>query len=87
MPDTTPASAPRYNVATLLDMAKIPEDRLPAFLAELPRLLGDIRAIVRMADTLGKDRFEVIPEHLVWVDDGIMDGSADEKYVRIEHAP
>ena len=42
-----------YPVNTILDMAAIPEDRLPAFLDELPRMLSKLRNLTILASSTG----------------------------------
>lgn len=81
------ADARKYNIATLLDLARIPKDRVPAFLSELPRLLDDIRPLVAIHDELGKDQWDLIAQQLVWVDDGITDGSADVHRITFQSKP
>lgn len=73
----------QYNIATLLDMAKIPEDRLPAFLAELPRILGEIRKAMTFANSLHGSA-AIVAKELIWVDDGIADGSADQTTIEMQ---
>lgn len=60
------SDAPRYSVSTLVNMALIPEEALPRFLAELPVMLANVR---RASEELG-----VAPDTLgscesVWIDD------------------
>lgn len=85
---TTSKTVPaKYNVATLLGIARIPPDRVPAFLGELPRLLDRIRLLVSVEDRLGKGQWEMIAKELIWVDDGITDGSADSTRVTVQLKP
>lgn len=61
--------APRYKVETLVDMARIPEEALPRFLAELPEMLGFIRAMVKVTDAAGGEEFFKLSVPGVWIDD------------------
>ncbi len=70
-----------YSIATLMDIAMIPTDRLPALLAELPRCLDTIRPFALMKKALPKEQVEVIAKSLLWVDDGCTDGEHDETIV------
>ena len=52
-----------YPVATLQDIAAIPADALPRFLAELPTMLETVRLFVDMPP-------EIALRRMVWRDDG-----------------
>ncbi len=54
-----------YDVSTLADIARIPEDRLPAFIEELPQLLK----LVRQSSPSSND-WRVSYGGMVWIDDG-----------------
>lgn len=43
-------SAPEYPIGTLRQMAAIPEDALPRFLAELPTIIAEARKAYAAAD-------------------------------------
>ena len=64
---------PRYSVATLADMAAIPEEALPRFLAELPSMLVEIRRAEEYREALqallgeGAEVQAMTPQ---WIDDG-----------------
>lgn len=45
-------SAPEYRIDTLADMAAIPEEALPRFLAELPDILREMRRLPDLMDQL-----------------------------------
>ena len=60
--------APRYPIATLLDMARVPEEALPRLLAELPAMLAVLRQVMAINDAAGAMLIQ--PGATVWVDDG-----------------
>lgn len=66
-------SAPHYPTNSLIDMARIPEEALPRFLAELPAILAELRPVAAMLDALPEDvRAELagmVTTNPVWVDD------------------
>jgi hypothetical protein len=71
-----------YPVRTLVDMAAIPEDRLPDFLTELPILLSHVRAAVQMqrmmwdvadAPAPTEAMLMILLDRAVWIDDGAGD--------------
>jgi hypothetical protein len=43
--------AAQYPIDTLVEMAAIPEEALPRFLAELPMILGEVRRMLGVMDT------------------------------------
>ena len=53
----------QYDVSTLDGIAAIPQDRLPAFFAELPTMLSLVR---------NREAFTRPTEHqaVIWIDDG-----------------
>lgn len=67
-------SAPEYTIETLLDIASLPEDAFPRFLAELPAMIAHMRAlklVVAEANALtGSDALAMRSTPVVWVDDG-----------------
>lgn len=71
MDDTeTPSAAPKYRVDTILNMARIPEEAMPRFLAELPSILKYLRATAKLQDTLDPRIAKLISKEAIWVDDG-----------------
>lgn len=67
-------SAARYPVDTLTQMAAIPEDVLPRFLAELPVMLAEMRAVRGAIDIVNKGAGEALFGDVnftgaEWVDD------------------
>jgi hypothetical protein len=69
-----------YPCATLLDMVRIPPERFAAFHAELPRLIEMTRPILEACDK-SAGQLELIARQLIWVDDGVNDGSKDERTI------
>jgi len=73
---------PRYKVATLVDIARMPKDTWPRFIKELPEMLGMIRemdkftqaAVEDMPEEEGKKALEQSRQSIVngleWIDDG-----------------
>ena len=74
---------PVYKVGTMLDIARIPPDALPRFMAELPEMLGMLREVDKfhkgMAEQapdqeIAKEMLTQSEAHLLsgleWVDDG-----------------
>lgn len=61
------SEAPQYKVETLVDMARIPEEALPRFLAELPDMIRMARPMVMLADASDGAFKLTIPA--VWIDD------------------
>lgn len=63
----------QYKIGTIFDMAKIPEEALPRFIAELP----DILAYIRRADAVSSMMGAVFGDGIMsveagtWVDDGL----------------
>ena len=55
----------RYPVGTFAEMARIPTEALPRFLAELPEMLEYARRVLAVSDALGAEC--QIPA--VWIDD------------------
>lgn len=62
-------SANQYPVGTIFDMAAIPEEAFPRFLAELPDLMAYIRHMTAMNDMLIPEGARIELETPVWVDD------------------
>jgi hypothetical protein len=65
-------SAPEYPCATLYDMAAIPEEALPRFLAELPDILAQCRRLLdvqRQFNAAFEGEFELLPKDPTWIDD------------------
>lgn len=54
-------SAPRYPANTIAEMAEIPEEALPRFLAELPDILRHIRQIEDSIPDLARKAHERAP--------------------------
>lgn len=75
----------KYNIATLVDMGHIPEDRVPAFMAEFPKILAHMRAFVKAEGLVDPKMARVIQESAVWVDDGIVEET--KTTLRITQAP
>ncbi|GEM_PF-5356587 len=62
MPNTRTEHTPaRYKIGTLDQMAAIPEEALPRFLAELPDILQMVRDVTEAASTLGAQARESAP--------------------------
>jgi hypothetical protein len=47
-------SAPEYPIGTLLEMAAIPDEAMPRFLAELPTILAETRQYAEVLATIGE---------------------------------
>lgn len=69
--------APTYPIATLHDMARIPVEALPRFLAELPAILGEVRHVQSVQDTFNA-QFEGVMKFNIedagkpeWIDDDL----------------
>lgn len=60
---------PKYPVATLEQMAEIPEEALPRFLAELPTLLDHVRALKELSAMLDGALVMHRGGDPVWIDD------------------
>lgn len=79
----------KYEVKSLVDLARIPEEAFPRFQAELDQLMGMIREHLKvvdaMADELPEDERaeylaeseDMLLEHMVWTDDGINEMSIE----------
>lgn len=67
------SDAPEYKIGTIFDMAKIPEESLPRFIAELPEILAYIRRVDAVSSMMGDVFGDVIMslEAVSWVDDGL----------------
>lgn len=65
-------SAPQYPVGTIWDMALIPDEALPRFLAELPAMLQYVNS-TKLINEMLEGVAEVIPQAPIWVDDGKRD--------------
>lgn len=61
--------APSYPVGTIFEMAAIPEEAFPRFLAELPDLIAYLRHMQAMNDMLIPEGVEVQLETPTWTDD------------------
>lgn len=62
-----------YKIATLADIADIPEDALPRFIAELPTMLGYVRmmkAAAKMTSQATGVELELEIPSPTWIDDG-----------------
>lgn len=57
----------RYPIQTLADIAAIPEDVLPRFLAELPAILESLRQMDAAAETLADEARDKAPWLLRWM--------------------
>lgn len=55
------STPPEYRIRVFADVLKIPADRIPVFLAELPACLESMRGMLKLG-------FET--EEFVWVDEG-----------------
>lgn len=67
-------SGAQYPINTLDEMASIPDEALPRFLAELPDLLVEIkrvRAAVKLADPAHVAFGDVYNENCIWIDDDL----------------
>lgn len=62
-------------------MARVPVERVPELIKQLPRLLDQIRPLVLATDAMKEEDAKLIAKQLVWVDDGIEDGSADDSKI------
>lgn len=63
------SDAPQYPVGTIFEMAAIPEEAWPRFIAELPSILRHVSATALVAKILdGVAEIEARPP--IWVDDG-----------------
>ena len=61
----------KYPVGTLADMAAIPEDRLHAFIAELPAMLASLRGLLKASEALEAMGLAKITQGTpTWCDDG-----------------
>lgn len=66
--------APKYPIGTLYEMADIPDEAMPRFLAELPMILADVRRVMTMMGGFNeafKNVMEMQPEQPSWVDDDL----------------
>lgn len=71
------SEAPRYPVATLEQMAEIPLDALPRFLAELPALIGHMKAIKAIGGMFSELELGTIEtQEPVWIDDNLHTGTS-----------
>lgn len=61
--------APSYPVGTIFEMASIPEEAFPRFLAELPDLIAYLRHMQAMNDMLIPEGVQVEFEAPTWTDD------------------
>lgn len=61
--------APSYPVGTIFEMAAIPEEAFPRFLAELPDLIAYLRHAKAMNDMLVPEGVQVEFETPTWTDD------------------
>lgn len=59
-----------YPIGNLLDMAKIPEDRVPAFLEEMPKILRHMRAFLELQKSIPPEHAKATLKAATWVDDG-----------------
>ena len=72
-----------YKIETLLDIAKIPREAIPRFLEELPRLLDQVRPLIKFVQDT--EQLRVLFLNLaIWNDDGKVDGSGDVIKVTIQ---
>lgn len=58
-----------YKIATILDMARIPEEELPSFIQELPSILDTLRPLCTVVDSLGMPD-SLLLEQAIWKNDG-----------------
>jgi hypothetical protein len=56
-----------YPIVTLWDMAQIPEEAMPRFLAELPEILRAYREIDAASDSLSAEARTKVPWFLRWI--------------------
>ena len=75
--------ASEYNISTLIDIARIPSERIPDLLAQMPRILDQIRPLVDLVDAMGEEQAKIFAKKMVWIDDGICDGSGDKMTVAL----
>lgn len=61
--------ANQYPCANLAEMAQIPEEALPRFLAELPHLLAEVRTVLGGNEILGALGAEIECAGATWIDD------------------
>jgi hypothetical protein len=78
-----------YSVDTLAQMAEIPEEAWPRFIAELPLMLRGMRDTKALLLLAGLTESEFRPGPAKWTDDGDTSGVAtikcgDEELLRIE---
>ena|GEM_PF-5077875 len=74
------SDAKEYPVGTIFEMAAIPEEAFPRFLAELPEIVGMLRHMLAMNEHLEALGAEIKPQAPTWVDDDKCTGT-----VRILH--
>lgn len=66
-----------YTVGTIQDMARIPEEALPRFLAELPVMLGYVRNLQNANSDLAGLGVAVDMGAPTWVDDDLQTATFD----------
>ena len=72
------AQPPRYEIATLADFVKVPQDRLCDCLAEFAafvELIGDIEAMLQDASKATRINIALKPSVFTWIDDGRYDST------------
>lgn len=64
--------APEYAIGTVWDMAAIPEEAMPRFLAELPAIIAEARRMISLTPQFADMGYRLkleASDGLVWVDD------------------
>lgn len=82
MSNDATAEAKEYKVATILDIARIPEEALPRFIEELPSIVEYLRPYAAIEHTLDPEKAQLLTEAALWVDDGKNEHSAS---IRVTH--
>jgi len=59
----------QYPVGTILEMAAIPEEAFPRFVAELPEMVAMLRNMLAMNGVLEALGGKIVPQAPIWVDD------------------
>lgn len=62
-----------YKLEHIYDLANIPDEALPRFIEELPKIVGHMRDVKALQSLLGDDAVKINP--LTWVDDGEQDAT------------
>ena len=61
--------APSYPVGTIFEMAAIPEEAFPRFMAELPEMVSMLRQMLAINEMLKAVGAEIEPQTPNWIDD------------------